>query len=703
LPFRIHVIDSIPLTPHGKTDHRSLRSLAEQDAAVVDAGLPLETETQRRLAVLWSELLGVEVRNRDADFFRLGGHSLHLIRLQQRIHTRFGIRIPLQQLLHASLLQDMADTIERLTADGKELSSEDGRALLIWNADGPGALYFCGGSLSQSQNMTKTLASLFPWTWKGFHLRDPQLLPGHGQDGNLEDSATTYTETIMRMHTGGPIVVTGFCLNGLDAYATACHLQRRTNFPIHVLLLDTHHPEIWQKMNIRKPASTPGFGQRLGNFLDNLAARCNSPIIPSRFIQSANMDTIRTMGAEATRLELIDADWYLTFNRDLTASGIDPVLHYLTEGWREGRMPSPWFHDGTYEIVEPEFRSQHPDPVRHFLAFGVRKPFVRKSILTFKDQWADMLDNRFTHEVFDEDWYVSRYPAIPANRPEPLKHYLLQGWREKRRPSVHFNHAVYGDLCRSFDPRRHNPVMHYLLKGRFDKTVEKAVGNLRLTKRQEESILTAGWFDAGWYVKEYPGTAFQSRHPLQHYMSIGWKHDKYPIAGFDPKKFQQRFPDFKAGSQSPLHFLLTLDRIPPRGLEMGTDHGNNREALASVDDRKHRESHQRDGMPERNEMVPVITEAYAPIDVSDETARILQAGTEIRKAYRPGVFSGAVHIMINQHQYVVDPNMGWDPKQLYLLKSYRMLGDHDTMLSDELRVNAVKFREVLEGIFGSTR
>ncbi|NBO66376.1 MAG: amino acid adenylation domain-containing protein, partial [Acidobacteria bacterium] len=53
VPFRIHVIEAIPLTSHGKTDHRALRTMAER-AFDLDDGQPLITLTEHKLAALWS-------------------------------------------------------------------------------------------------------------------------------------------------------------------------------------------------------------------------------------------------------------------------------------------------------------------------------------------------------------------------------------------------------------------------------------------------------------------------------------------------------------------------------------------------------------------------------------------------------------------------------------------------------------------------
>jgi hypothetical protein len=43
---------------------------------------------------------------------------------------------------------------------------------------------------------------------------------------------------------------------------------------------------------------------------------------------------------EFIKLGLFDSDFYLTNNPDLVTAGVDPLLHFLEFGWREGRRPS---------------------------------------------------------------------------------------------------------------------------------------------------------------------------------------------------------------------------------------------------------------------------------------------------------------------------------------------------------------------------
>src|SRR5262249_52001616 len=65
-----------------------------------------------------------------------------------------------------------------------------------------------------------------------------------------------------------------------------------------------------------------------------------------------------------------DANWYLTRNRDVAKTGVDPILHYLLHGGLEGRDPSPYFSTSGYLARYPDVRQAGMNPLLHYLLFG---------------------------------------------------------------------------------------------------------------------------------------------------------------------------------------------------------------------------------------------------------------------------------------------------------------------------------------------
>jgi acyl-coenzyme A synthetase/AMP-(fatty) acid ligase/acyl carrier protein len=114
VPTQIIPVPAIPLTENGKLDRRAL----PQPRAVATSRDAPETETERKLAAIWRELLGVEGIGLQDDFFDLGGHSLLAIQVHLQIGRVFGIDVPLRTLFEARGLRELAHAVDGLCAEG---------------------------------------------------------------------------------------------------------------------------------------------------------------------------------------------------------------------------------------------------------------------------------------------------------------------------------------------------------------------------------------------------------------------------------------------------------------------------------------------------------------------------------------------------------------------------------------------------------
>lgn len=93
VPAALVIMEALPVTPNGKIDDSRLPAPCWDDAGD-DAELQIATE--RAVAALWREMLGVEVVSRTADFFALGGHSLRAVSVVARLRERFGVDLSLK-------------------------------------------------------------------------------------------------------------------------------------------------------------------------------------------------------------------------------------------------------------------------------------------------------------------------------------------------------------------------------------------------------------------------------------------------------------------------------------------------------------------------------------------------------------------------------------------------------------------------------
>jgi hypothetical protein len=76
------------------------------------------------------------------------------------------------------------------------------------------------------------------------------------------------------------------------------------------------------------------------------------------------------MVALVDQSSLFDRDWYLEAYPDVAASGIDPVRHYLENGWREGRDPGPGFSTTAYLKAHADVAAHGFNPLLHYVEYG---------------------------------------------------------------------------------------------------------------------------------------------------------------------------------------------------------------------------------------------------------------------------------------------------------------------------------------------
>ncbi len=97
-------IDTVPLTPSGKVDRKSLPS-PTADLAGQRERHPPTTKTEIELAEIWAASLKIDQIDVDDFFFDIGGHSLLAAEVVGKIKRKFGIKIVFADLLMISFNQ----------------------------------------------------------------------------------------------------------------------------------------------------------------------------------------------------------------------------------------------------------------------------------------------------------------------------------------------------------------------------------------------------------------------------------------------------------------------------------------------------------------------------------------------------------------------------------------------------------------------
>jgi amino acid adenylation domain-containing protein len=122
----------LPLNRNGKVDTSALPvpdSPPAPDLALMededdDAGP--RTGTERIVAEIWRDVLGVPVRRRDDDFFDLGGRSLKATRVRSRLSAAIGAEVPLRLIFDHPTVAALAAAADEITGGRDAAVQPDG-------------------------------------------------------------------------------------------------------------------------------------------------------------------------------------------------------------------------------------------------------------------------------------------------------------------------------------------------------------------------------------------------------------------------------------------------------------------------------------------------------------------------------------------------------------------------------------------------
>ncbi len=178
----------------------------------------LHGETERTIARIWEDLLGVPDVGANDDFFDLGGHSLIAVRLANRIEKQLGEKIKLASLLEARTVRQIAAMLGGGSA-GEGLSS----LVAIRPAGDLPPLFVphaVGGEVLTFTELARLLDPRQPF----------YAFRSVGHDGSapllrtIEEQASAYCREMLAQHPHGPYYLAGYSHGGRVAYEMAQQL-----------------------------------------------------------------------------------------------------------------------------------------------------------------------------------------------------------------------------------------------------------------------------------------------------------------------------------------------------------------------------------------------------------------------------------------------------------------------------------------------
>jgi amino acid adenylation domain-containing protein len=234
-PAHIVPLSRLPMSPTGKLDRQAL------PPPIIDATLTHEfieprDETERKLAELWREVLGVGRVGIHDDFFTLGGHSLLAARLFARMRERHRWELPLAKMFRTPTIAGLAEALRG------EAAATPISLLVPLRLGGMRTPLFCVPGVGSHVFTFRELAERLPAD------RPILGLEARGMDGRepphtlIEPMAAEYIAEIRRQHPKGPYHLAGYSLGGLVVFEMARQLAA-LGAPVGIIaILDAHAP-----------------------------------------------------------------------------------------------------------------------------------------------------------------------------------------------------------------------------------------------------------------------------------------------------------------------------------------------------------------------------------------------------------------------------------------------------------------------------
>jgi amino acid adenylation domain-containing protein len=134
IPSHFVALHGFPLTPHGKVDYQALPEPETTRPQLGEAYTAPRTATERALAEIWQETLGIERVGIHDNFFDLGGDSIRSIQVHGKARQR-GLNFAIHQLFRHSTISEIAQEVTSEIPDSDYLGHVKTQAFSLISAE----------------------------------------------------------------------------------------------------------------------------------------------------------------------------------------------------------------------------------------------------------------------------------------------------------------------------------------------------------------------------------------------------------------------------------------------------------------------------------------------------------------------------------------------------------------------------------------
>ncbi len=271
-----------------------------------DLGLPIQRAapfnwTEKHLVEIWESVLGVESIGIDDNFFDLGGDSLAAATIFDRMEQRFGVRLPLAELVTAGTIRMLATRVKNaeLTSESEvvvPVRTTGDKAPLFLVHGLPGTVLFANLLATQLEPGTPVYGIQAP--------RQPSRDWGGRTEFTIENMAEEYVAEVRKVRPTGPFLLGGWCAGGVVALEMAQQLIANNEEVAALIIID---PPVVDNVTVFYD------GRKLDpdSLLQTLSSRCDESVGATSATNDAGVQPIPSDGPGS---DLFQAVFLRAFN-----------------------------------------------------------------------------------------------------------------------------------------------------------------------------------------------------------------------------------------------------------------------------------------------------------------------------------------------------------------------------------------------------
>ena len=215
IPHAFILVKDFPTTLSGKVDRKGLLQRASPKTKKIVFTEP-STQSEKIIATIWQDCLGLDKIDVFSDFFELGGHSIIGVQVMARLENETGNRLPLVALLKHPTIRKLASYMD------SEFIIWDSLVTLKAGGTKP-ALYIVHGA-NHNVLMFNALAQKLHEDQPVYGLQSRGLNGISEPHDSIDQMAADYISEIVATNPKGPYALGGFSYGGIVAYEMARQL-----------------------------------------------------------------------------------------------------------------------------------------------------------------------------------------------------------------------------------------------------------------------------------------------------------------------------------------------------------------------------------------------------------------------------------------------------------------------------------------------